>query len=389
MKVSFKTPLRGFFRHLQKEPNIHAEFVFPPTALYETTGTLRNVLVRIAHWHILDLLGVIQKPQAKGDDCDIYGSYNRFLQADKPYFIYVENPTALYHYSIRRRTSKLGKHSIDKSIKDTHLKALVCMSKACKDTFEEVCTKVPTNCIFTQIYPLVPDNPYANEQSIQDKLTTDEPLKLLYIAQGIRFLSKGALEIVDAYKHLQAQGLNLSLTMVTSLNEIDPTLKEQIASVPGLSLCDFTFTFEQLQQLYASHHMLLIPTSDDSSPLTVLEAMKAGLPVITTKLYAIPEMVTDGENGYLTEPAWWYFTPDNKPNPTIWDHEKKTIYAGKKSERITQFLEEKIKLLYEDRALLTQMALNSYHKATTAPFSREYIANQWNELFEQIRNKNN
>lgn len=34
----------------------------------------------------------------------MYGSFNRFLKTDKPYFIYLENPLALYHYSIKRKT---------------------------------------------------------------------------------------------------------------------------------------------------------------------------------------------------------------------------------------------------------------------------------------------
>lgn len=57
--------------------------------------------------------------------------------------------------------------------------------------------------------------------------------------------------------------------------------------------------------------LLLHPTSDDSNSLTVLEAMKAGLPIISTKLYAIPEMVKDGVNGFLTEPKYAFFDNNN------------------------------------------------------------------------------
>ena len=102
MKVLFKTPLRGFFRHLLQEKSIHAEFQSVTGAMYETQSTLKNIIKRVARSRLFDVLGIIQVPNAIGEDCDIYGSYNRFLRADKPYFICVENPTALYHYCLYR-----------------------------------------------------------------------------------------------------------------------------------------------------------------------------------------------------------------------------------------------------------------------------------------------
>jgi glycosyltransferase involved in cell wall biosynthesis len=41
----------------------------------------------------------------------------------------------------------------------------------------------------------------------------------------------------------------------------------------------------------------------ESQPLVVLEALAAGTPVVTTTLGAIPEMVTDGREGYLVGPG--------------------------------------------------------------------------------------
>lgn len=384
MKVLFKTPLRGFFRHLQSEHAIHATMQFPQTVLYETQSAWSHLVKRIARWSLWDYLGIIQTPKAQAGDCDIYGSFNRFLRADKPYFIYVENPTALYHYSLCRGKSFLGKRSIQKAINDHQLKALICMSEACKSTFEQVCAKVPDACMLTRIYPLVPDNPFVNEKQIISRCEQQDTLKLLYIAQGLRFLSKGALEIVEAFTRLQTDGLNLSLTIVTSLQEMNKEIIDTIQHTDGITLYDFKFSFSEMQELYASHHILLIPSSDDSFNLTVLEAMKAGLPALASRLYAIPEMIADGENGYLTDPAWWFFDEHNIPNPAVWNHRKETIYSGKRNERITKFLEEKIRLLYANRDLLKQLSLNSYHKAMTPPFSRDYIANQWNELFNKI-----
>ena len=130
--------------------------------------------------------------------------------------------------------------------------------------------------------------------------------------------------------------------------------------------------------------LLLHPTSDDSNSLTVLEAMKAGLPIISTKLYAIPEMVKDGVNGFLTEPKYAFFDNNNLPNPQVWDNRKKTIYSTKLDENIINFICSKVELLLLDRELLLKMSLNSLRLANTPPFDESTIISEWNKILEEI-----
>ncbi|HEY0160126.1 MAG TPA: glycosyltransferase [Thermoanaerobaculia bacterium] len=48
---------------------------------------------------------------------------------------------------------------------------------------------------------------------------------------------------------------------------------------------------------------LVHPSLDDAFPTVLLEAMAAGLPVVATRVGGIPEIVTDGETGYLVAPG--------------------------------------------------------------------------------------
>jgi len=51
--------------------------------------------------------------------------------------------------------------------------------------------------------------------------------------------------------------------------------------------------------LYDSHSVFLNASFVDNQPLSVLEAMASGMPVVTTPIGDIPNMVQDGESGTL------------------------------------------------------------------------------------------
>lgn len=381
--IYFVTRLRGFFRQLISSPFISANFLYDNSHFYETNTFLKKIKNTIGRSKLFDYIGFIQVVRHKDKSCDIVGSFNRFVNTQKPYFIYVENPTALFHYRLTRGKSILGRKKIRKELNSPNLRCLIFMSKACEVSFEKICGSIPPSCISKTIYPLIPENKCITEDYIFNRSYYPE-CKILYVVQGMRFISKGGLEILTAFKELRNDGLNINLHIITSIKDLTKKVKTQIFQQDGIQVDDFKFSFSQLQNVYAESHILVQPTSDDSFGLTILEAMKNGLPVIASKLYSIPELITDGWNGFLCDPHYWFFDQNFIPNPQVWNHRNKTIYSGKINLSIVEFLKEKIKNLYHNRDILNNMSKNSFKRASHAPFSEEFIAKQWNEIIGKL-----
>ena len=57
-----------------------------------------------------------------------------------------------------------------------------------------------------------------------------------------------------------------------------------------------------ISQYMAASDVFVLPSLSEGFPVTILEAMAAGLPIVTTNVRGLPEIVKDDENGFVVEP---------------------------------------------------------------------------------------
>jgi glycosyltransferase involved in cell wall biosynthesis len=58
---------------------------------------------------------------------------------------------------------------------------------------------------------------------------------------------------------------------------------------------------EDMRSFYASLDMLVVPSRQEGLPITLLEAMASGLPVVATRVGEVPAVLRDGETGMLVD----------------------------------------------------------------------------------------
>jgi glycosyltransferase involved in cell wall biosynthesis len=128
-----------------------------------------------------------------------------------------------------------------------------------------------------------------------------------------RILHVGGLKFGEEHK-----GLDTSLRVVAALKQKYPDVRLTVAG-NGDKHHHYELLVEKLgiaaqiefrgrlhgQELvcaYQRANVLIVPSRKDVRPLAVLEAMACGLPVVTTAVEGIPDLVEDGEFGFLVEP---------------------------------------------------------------------------------------
>ncbi|MBD3182824.1 glycosyltransferase [Candidatus Poribacteria bacterium] len=125
--------------------------------------------------------------------------------------------------------------------------------------------------------------------------------KLLTVgAVGYR---KGTDLMAQICAKLEESGVNYHLTIAGV--EEHPGEMEKIKAMFIDMVGDENYEFagqleyDQLINALKSAHALVFPTRGDNYPVAVAEAMMAGLPIIATRIGAIPEMVDNGSTGLL------------------------------------------------------------------------------------------
>jgi glycosyltransferase involved in cell wall biosynthesis len=119
--------------------------------------------------------------------------------------------------------------------------------------------------------------------------------RLLFL--GVEWVRKGGDIAFETLLKLEELGIEAEL-IVCGCTPPKAFAHEHMRVIPFLDKND-EGQRKELERLFVMCDFLLVPTRADCSPLVFCEANAFGLPVITTSTGGVPEVVRDGENGFL------------------------------------------------------------------------------------------
>jgi glycosyltransferase involved in cell wall biosynthesis len=125
-----------------------------------------------------------------------------------------------------------------------------------------------------------------------------EPPRLLYV--GLLTPRKGVLDLVTASRLLRERGVAHELWLLGGTPDEGPAAEAEVrAQLDGSARLLGTRAPEEMPAEFAAADVFCLPSWWEAMPLSVLEAMAAGLPVVATDVGDVSRAVADGITGHV------------------------------------------------------------------------------------------
>jgi glycosyltransferase involved in cell wall biosynthesis len=156
---------------------------------------------------------------------------------------------------------------------------------------------IDVQVIYNGITPVPPKRTRAE---VRAELGLGEQPVALHVGN---FLPVKAHDIlVDALAALRDRGVPLTLLTAGQGPELEPIRARAKAHGLGDDRVRFLGYRSDVPDLLAASDIFVLPSRMEGVPLAVLEAMSHRLPIVTTRVGGLPEIVGEGEQGFLVPP---------------------------------------------------------------------------------------
>lgn len=160
------------------------------------------------------------------------------------------------------------------------------------------------------------DRGVVEEKIVITRQATDYEINDLEFKEGevkniisiSRFVEKKGIDVlIDAAKILENDGFEFS---IYGFGDLEKDYNDQIEKLGlnNISVKGLLDGPEEVKKVFNQSDLLVSPCriaksgDRDGIPTVIFEAMAYGVTVLTTKVSAIPEVINDGENGFIVSP---------------------------------------------------------------------------------------
>ena len=117
----------------------------------------------------------------------------------------------------------------------------------------------------------------------------------LIALKGIEYLLRAAAALQAEFPGLRVE--------IAGAGPQRAKLEEAVAQLGLAGRVEFLGWVNNIQSVLPRWDVFVMPSLEEGFPIAALDAMAAGLPVIASSVGGVPELVEDGETGWLVPPA--------------------------------------------------------------------------------------
>jgi glycosyltransferase involved in cell wall biosynthesis len=123
--------------------------------------------------------------------------------------------------------------------------------------------------------------------------------KIEFITTGILYHIKNHRLMIDAFAKVEAKHPDVYLNIIGD-GELRIELEHQIAGYGLTNKINIQGITDNVVDFLNNADIYVMSSNTEGLPLSVLEAMACGLPVVTTEAGGVVDIVKNGENGFIT-----------------------------------------------------------------------------------------
>jgi glycosyltransferase involved in cell wall biosynthesis len=157
---------------------------------------------------------------------------------------------------------------------------------------------VVPNCIDLGEYP-----PERSPLQEAEKTSLDVPPDAFRIGFVGRLHPQKGLDFLLQAMQMIRDRLHNAMLFIIGDGELRRSLENQTREYGLQHIVSFLGTSQDIPSLLYSLNLFVLPSLWEGMPVALLEAMAAGLPVVATSVGGVPEVVLDGETGFLVPPG--------------------------------------------------------------------------------------
>lgn len=157
--------------------------------------------------------------------------------------------------------------------------------------------RVIANCVPTELYAH-PQTPRA-EWRIKEGFGNED---VLFVCVARLSPQKNHAMLIEAFARTARANPTTHL-LLAGAGALQDQLKESVRNLDLLGRVHFLGLRTDIPDLLAASDVFVLASDYEGNPLSVIEAMAAGLPIVSTIAGGVPELVAHGREGLLVKPG--------------------------------------------------------------------------------------